>query len=212
MISRSLIALSLAFSFAAFPVQAHDGKHGAKAAAASPETVAGSKNVRTSPAEEERARHYFTNLPVVTHDGKTLRFYSDVLKGRVVLVNMFYTACKDACPLINQHLAYVQKQLGDRLGKDIFFVSLTVDPETDTPAVLAKYRKNYDAGDGWLFLTGEKKNIDMISRRLGHVYSKEEHFSGLLLGNVKTAHWQKSRANVPQAAIVQKLLMLAEEK
>ena len=159
--------------------------------------------------EERRARNYFTDLPVVTHEGKTLRFYSDVLKDRIVAVTFFYTNCQGMCPITNAKLSNVQKLLGDRMAREIYFVSISIDPETDTPEVLRDYREKFKAGKGWIFLTGEKKNIDTVTYRLGQTFPKETHSPYILLGNVKRAHWQKLRPNVPAEAIAARLEQIA---
>ena len=162
-------------------------------------------------SREDPARRYFTDLPLVTHEGQEVRFYSDVLKDRVVLITFFYTQCQGMCPIVNGKLSKVQDLLGERLGTDIFLISISVDPETDTPEVIRDYRKNFKAKDGWIFLTGNKQNIDKISRKLGQVYPKETHLPLLMLGNVKRARWTKLRPNVPDGAIAERLRQLASE-
>src|SRR5215467_3002903 len=90
----------------------------------------------SSVAREEKARTYFTDLPVIAQDGKERRFFSDVLKDKIVLINLFYTNCENTCPVINHTLAEVQDLLGDRLGNDIRLISITTDPARDTPSVV----------------------------------------------------------------------------
>lgn len=162
------------------------------------------------PAAEEKARAYFTDLPVVTQDGEELRFFSDVLKGRIVVLTMFYTQCTGACPLTNQKLAEVQDLLGDAMGRDYFFVSVTLDPETDTPQVLKKYAENFGARKGWYFLTGNKENIRTITRRLGQTDDNfQEHAVSFMLGNVPQAHWSRLPPNQPPEGIVGRLSLIA---
>jgi len=98
---------------------------------------------------------YIPNLPVVTHEGKTLRFYDDLIKGKIVLINFIYTSCQDVCPIATARLAQVEEKLGDKVGRDFFFISMTVDPEHDTPERLNEYAKAFGAGPGWLFVTGK---------------------------------------------------------
>src|SRR5499433_2894042 len=97
---------------------------------------------------------YIPNLPVITQDGKTLRFYDDVIKGKIVVLNFIYTNCPDICGLTTARMSQVEDKLGDAAGRDIFFVSLTVDPERDTPAKLKEYANAFHIGPRWLFLTG----------------------------------------------------------
>src|ERR687883_507990 len=106
---------------------------------------------------------YFPNVTLTTQDGASVRFYDDLIKGKIVAINLIYTTCKYACPLETARLAQVQQLLGDRMGRDVFFYSITIDPEHDTPAVLSEYADKYRAGPGWLFLKGAKADIELIS-------------------------------------------------
>lgn len=138
---------------------------------------------------------YFPNLPVVTHDGRVLRFYDDLIKGKIVVINFIYTSCSNICPLTTARLAEVRNQLGDAVGRDIFFYSITLDPLMDGPELLAKYAETYKAGPGWLFLTGKPDDIDLIRHKLGErsrVLS--EHRNAVMLGNDRTGEWQRDSA------------------
>jgi protein SCO1/2 len=96
---------------------------------------------------------WFTNVELQTHEGRTVRFYDDLLKDKIVLVNFMFTDCGDVCPGMTQNLADVQKLLGDRVGRDIFMYSISLQPEIDTPEKLKDYADMFDVGPGWLFLT-----------------------------------------------------------
>lgn len=143
--------------------------------------------------------NYFPNVTLTTHEGKTVRFYDDLLKGKIVAIDLIYTTCKYACPLETARLAQVQTLLGDRMGRDVFFYSITIDPEHDTPAVLKEYAEKYHAGPGWTFLTGKAEDIELISRKLG-LYSepnpanKDGHTPSLLVGNEATGQWMRNSA------------------
>ena len=89
-------------------------------------------------AAEEKARKYFTNLEVIDQDGQKLRFYDDVLKGKVVAINFIFTNCQGACPLMTRHLTLVRDLLGPDVGNEIHFVSISIDPVRDTPAACAR--------------------------------------------------------------------------
>lgn len=151
---------------------------------------------------ETKARAYFTDLPVVAHDGRELRFFTDLFKDKIVLVTMFYTECTGMCPIINNKLSLLQDQLGDRLGRDVFIVSVTLDPKTDTPAVLKDYAAKFGARDGWSFVTGRKEDIETITRKLGQVSDDiAAHSPYLMVGDVKRAVWKKFRPNIPEEVI-----------
>lgn len=138
--------------------------------------------------------NYFPNIPLTTHRGEKVRFFDDLLKDKVVAVNFIYTKCADACPMETARLLEVQRLLGDRLGKDIFFYSISIDPEHDTPEVLSAYAKNWKTGPGWTFLTGKDEDITALRKKLG-VYEadrkKKDHGLSMVIGNQKTGRWMK---------------------
>ncbi|MDH3279865.1 MAG: SCO family protein [Gammaproteobacteria bacterium] len=164
-------------------------------------------------ADEQKARDYFTDLPLITQDGEQVRFYTDVLKDRVVLINFVYTNCKDTCPLMTQMLLMVRDRLGELFDNPVHFVSISTDPERDTPQALTEFAKQQKADDpGWVFLTGEKNNIDFILKRLGQYTPQfEAHSTLMLAGNVRTRHWMKIPPMTPVPAIVVRLQTLASE-
>jgi len=142
---------------------------------------------------------FFPNVTLTTHRGQRVRFYDDLIKGKIVALDLIYTTCQYACPLETARLAQVQRLLGERMGRDVFFYSITIDPEHDTPAVLNEYAEKYRAGPGWLFLTGAKADIDALSRKLG-LYTEPDprnpdgHVPYLLVGNQATGQWMRNSA------------------
>jgi protein SCO1/2 len=140
-----------------------------------------------SPAEK-----YFSDVELINQDGHKMRFYSDVLKGKVVIINTFFTTCTSVCPPMNRNLERVQEALGDRLGKDAFLVSISVDPETDTPPRLKEYSRRFHARPGWIFLTGKKENVDWALYKLGqYVETKDGHTTIIIIGNEPKGLWKK---------------------
>ena len=138
------------------------------------------------------AHNYFTDVVLTDQHGKPVRFYSDVLQGRTVVIESFFTTCTGTCPLMNSTFAKIQNAVGDRLGKDVFLVSITVDPENDTPAKLKEYAAHMKARPGWMFLTGKKENVDQALHKLGlKVNSREEHKNLFLVGNEPKGLWKK---------------------
>jgi protein SCO1/2 len=137
--------------------------------------------------------NYFPNFPVVTQDGKTLNFYDDVIKGKRIVVSFIYTSCPDMCPLTTARLTQVEDELHDEMGHDLFFVSMTVDPEHDTPAKLKAFSKAFGTGPGWLFLTGKPEDIRAINARLGDKSrSLSDHRNEIVLGNDNTGEWARN--------------------
>lgn len=138
------------------------------------------------------ARKYFSDVELVDQDGQKHRFYSDLLAGRTVVVDAFYTSCNGACPVMEQKLATLQDWLGDRLGKEAYLLSITVDPQVDTPARLKEYSQRLGARPGWFFLTGKKENVDWALYKLGYfVEQKEAHSNLLIMGKESTGLWKK---------------------
>ena len=135
------------------------------------------------------------NVPVVTQDGKTLNFYDDLIKDKIVVLNFIYTSCKDICPLATARLGEAQDKLGDRLGRDIFFYSISIEPERDTPERLKQYADAFHAGPGWLFLTGLPEDIQDIRYKFGDRRPDlVDHRNDVVLGNGATGEWQRENA------------------
>jgi protein SCO1/2 len=136
------------------------------------------------------------NVILLTQNNKPVRFYDDLIKGRVVLINFMFTTCKTTCPMTRANLLKVQKALGDHLGRDIFIYSLTLDAATDTPKTLDKYAKSIGAKPGWTFLTGKPADIEMLRRKLGFYdpdpkidADRTQHGAVVLLGNDAAGRW-----------------------
>src|SRR5919199_1924918 len=149
---------------------------------------------------ERWAANEFPNVPLTTQDGATVRFYDDLIKGKAVAINLMYTSCKDECPLETARLVQTQKILGDRVGKDLFFYSITIDPRIDTPEVLKDYADKFHVGPGWLFLTGEENDIRLVAKKLGLNYSRDQltaadgHGTSLMLGDEPSGQWMRNSA------------------
>src|SRR5215467_1296952 len=153
---------------------------------------------RDARASTHWGANYFPNVPLIDQNGRTLHLYDDLLKGKTVVVNLIYTHCVDSCPLETARLLQVQKMLGDRMGKDVFFYSISIDPEHDTPAVLKEYAEKFHAGPGWLFLTGKMTDIDLVAHKLGLYYdpglNRDGHTVDLMIGNEPTGLWTRNSA------------------
>jgi protein SCO1 len=142
---------------------------------------------------------YFPNVALVTQDGKTVRFYEDLIKGKSVLINVIYTSCTDVCPLETANLVQLQRLLGARVGKDIFFYSISIDPKRDTPAVLKAYAQKFGVGPGWLFLTGKPEDIKLVNKKLGLMQARDVdnldgHTPWLMLGAEPVGQWTRNSA------------------
>lgn len=201
----SILSICAACCLAAPVAFSHTGPHAdAQAAAApapAPAAAAGTRDPRT----------YFTDAELKTQDGRKIRFYSDMLKERVVVVNVMYASCKDACPLITRQLTEVKDELGDLFGSKVFFVSITSDPVRDTPRALKRYAQEQQADvAGWSFLGGSKKNVDAVLKRLGALSENfEEHATLLYILDVDNKRMRKMLPNLPPKAIAEAARIIA---
>jgi protein SCO1 len=144
-------------------------------------------------AATDRRRSRFPNVPLHTHENQEVRFYDDLLKDKTVLINFMYTECQGGCPLTTTNLVRVQQALGERVGRDIFMYSISVDPEHDTPAELRTYATRFEVQPGWLFLTGAKANIARLRASFGDnprlEASQSNHLSVIRLGIEPLERW-----------------------
>ena len=159
--------------------------------------VAGSVHAQQPAAprtqEENNAQRYFTDTVLVDQNGERVRFYTDLLKDKTVIIDTFFATCQASCLPMNRNLAQIQEGLGDRLGKDVHILSISVDPTVDTPTLLKAYSKKLNAKPGWYFLTGDKENIEFILKKLGQfVDDKNDHLNIFIIGNNRTGLWKKA--------------------
>lgn len=139
------------------------------------------------------AKKYFTDVELVNQNGQKVRFYSDLLQGKVVIINSFFATCAGSCLPLTRNLEKLQQALGERMGKEVHILSISVDPTVDTPTSLKAYAKKLNAGPGWHFLTGDKESVDFALKKIGHfVDSKESHLNIFIIGNERTGLWKKA--------------------
>lgn len=166
-----------------------------------------------SKSPSDAAASYFPNHILLTQDNKPVHFYQDLLKGKIVLVNFFFTTCQGICPPMTANLAKVQGLLNDHVGKEVVMISISVDPVTDTPQALKKYAESFKVQPGWYFLTGKKENVDWVLYKLGgYVEDKQKHTSVLIIGNEATGEWMKMHAMAKPTEIAGAVTKLLDSK
>ncbi|MGH9872357.1 MAG: SCO family protein [Pyrinomonadaceae bacterium] len=154
-------------------------------------------------AEQSPTQKYFTDVVLINQNGEKMRFYSDLLKGKVVIINSFFATCQGSCLPMSRNLEKVQQALGDHVGKDVFIISISVDPLVDTPAKLKDYAKKFNARPGWYFLTGDKENVEFALKKLGHfVDDKQNHLNIFIIGNERTGLWKKAFGLAQSAELI----------
>ena len=174
----------------------------------------GAQSKSAAPDDKEApARNYFTDVQLINQDGKPMRFYSDLLKDKVVIINTFFTTCTSVCPPMSRNLEQVQSWLGDRLGKDVHIISISVDPAVDTPPRLKDYAQKYKAKPGWFFLTGNKENAEFALRKIGSfVESRDDHSTVIIIGNLNTGLWKKAMGMAKPEDLIKVVESVVDDK
>jgi len=188
------------------------------AAVATPPTVllAGAFAAPTAQPAPPVGKGRFPNVALTTHQGKQVRFYDDVIRGnKINIINMMYTQCPDVCGGALVNMARAQKLLGERMGRDVFMYSITLDPRQDTPQVLARHAELIGAGPNWTFLTGQETDIQLLRRALGFVDTDPEvdrdlrsHTGMLRAGNDALDRWIACPAWAPARQLAQSALWI----
>jgi protein SCO1/2 len=154
----------------------------------------------------------YTNAVLRTQDNEEVKFYDDLIRGKQCVVNFMYAECQGSCPLVTQTLKKTYRELKDRMGKDLFFYSITIKPEDDTPAAMKHYAQMRNADlPGWYFLTGESFDIETIRFRLfgmdhpGFDLDTTLHTSYLRIINDARNSWGMAQAFATQRNILRRI-------
>ena len=154
-------------------------------------------------AEGEIRAPQIPDVPVLDQNGRKLRFYSDLVKGKTVAINFIFTTCATICPPLTATFRKVQQETAERAGRDVSFISISVDPATDSPDRLKEFSDKFKVGPGWAFVTGSKPDIDHLLRALGaYVGDKVNHTPMVLIGNDQSGHWTRAYGLAPAATLV----------
>lgn len=174
----------------------------------------GAREVSSTAARTRVQQRFFPNLPLVTHEGKEVLFYDDLIKDKIVLLNMMYAKCDGICMPTTMNLVKVQKllreQYGERFGREIVMYSLTLRPEQDSPATLRQYATAHGTGPGWWFLTGKPGDMEQLRRKLGYVdldpqidKTRLSHTGNVKYGNEARTIWSACPGLSQPAAIAE---------
>ena len=140
-----------------------------------------------------RKKMTIPDVEVLDQEGNALHFYSDLIKGKTVAINFIFTNCTTICPPLAATFARVQREMGDKVGKDVHFISISVDPLTDTPERLKAWGAKFKAGAGWTFVTGTKQEMDKLLYALGaSVSRREDHTPSVIIGNDVKGVWTRT--------------------
>jgi protein SCO1 len=155
---------------------------------------------------------HFPNVLLRTQDNRAVRFYDDLVKGKLVIISFMFTSCTDLCPRTTANLVKVKDALGAHAGRDVFLISVSVDPAHDTAAVLKKYTERFHTGPGWTFVTGGVEDVALIQRKLGVAATDDEpdHTGMLVYGNDATGSWSAMPAMLSPGTVARTVLRLVE--
>jgi protein SCO1/2 len=182
------------------PAHAEAGASGVKAGAEMPSADSGYTAAHESHAS---AKMTIPDVELLDQDGRRLHFYSDLVKGKVVVINFIFTTCTTVCPPLGATFARVQKELGERAGRDVRLISVSVDPVTDTPERLKAWGAKFHAAEGWTFVTGPKPQVDELLRALGAATANPAgHTPTVLIGNDAKGQWTRTYGLARPAVLV----------
>lgn len=140
-----------------------------------------------------RNKMVIPDVPILDQHGNKLHFYTDLIKGKTVAINFIFTNCTTICPPLAATFARLQKEMGDKVGKDVHLISISVDPVTDTPERLKAWGAKFKAGPGWTFVTADKQEMDKLLNALGAAVSKrEDHTPAMIIGNDLKGVWTRT--------------------
>lgn len=147
------------------------------------------------------------DIELVNQSGERVRFNSDVIKGRVAVITSFLTNCSSFCPITQEKLAQLAKVLGDKMGREVVFISVSVDPENDTPERMKAWGEKFHIQTGWSLVSGKKDDVEALLKSLGlYVAIPQRHQSALLIGNQKSG-WSR----VSSWSTAEKLARIVDE-
>ena len=169
----------------------------------------------TKSSREKLQARYFPNFELTTHEGKKVRFYDDLIKDKIVVINFMYAQCEGICVPVTQNLKRVQNLLGKRVGRDIFMYSITLKPDEDTPEKLKHYVQMHKLKPGWTFLTGKSDEIALLRKKLGFSDAKAKldkdvtnHIGMIRYGNEAHQWWAMCPGQANPPWIVESILWM----
>jgi protein SCO1/2 len=147
---------------------------------------------------------------LLDQDGQPIRFHRDLVAGKVVAMNFIFTTCTTICPPMGAIFAKLQEELGDQFGREVYLISISVDPTTDTPERLKAWSERFGAGPGWTLVTGPKAVVDDLLKSL-QVFTPDfaDHTPTVLVGNERTGVWKRAYGLAPAAKLAELIAEVA---
>jgi protein SCO1/2 len=166
--------------------------------------VSVSRALADTPQTPSRSDIRLADVQLADRDGRAIDFAKEAIGDRIVAIDFIYTNCRTLCPFQSATFKLLQDRLVDRLGRDVWLISLSLDPSSDTPKRLKDFSDNFDPAPGWLWLTGRRQAMDSVLQGLGVSASDfKEHAPLILVGDAKFGRWTQLNA-LPAAAQIEK--------
>ncbi len=172
-----------------------------------------------TPVRKPRPSDRIPDAAVLNHRGESLRFYSDLVADRPVVLNFMYVQCRGSCPGTSALLSRLWPVLDRALGPSLRLISITLDPEDDRPEQLSEYAKAYlpsaPLQSEWQFLTGTKEDIESLRRGLGYTdpdprldADRTQHASLLTFGNDALNRWASLPVGIPEPEMLRGMVRI----
>ena len=176
--------------------------HAAPAQPAAPSTAAETQNT---------LRLNVPDVPVLDQNGKRRSFYKDLVAGRSVAINFIFTSCTSICSPLSATFKAMQTEVARKAGGDVHFISVSVDPLSDTPEELNKFAKKFEAGPGWTFVTGSRASIDAILKAYDvSAGDPNDHSPMIYLGHEPSKRWVRTYGLASPQQLVERLTGLSK--
>ena len=167
---------------------------------------------KATKADSPSAPVRIPDITVYDQDGRKLRFYSDLVRDKTVAINFIFTTCTTICPPLTATFRKVQQEMGNRVGRDVALISISVDPTTDVPERLKNFSAKFNAQPGWSFVTGSKLDIDQLLVALGaYAGDKNDHTPMIVVGNEKAQYWTRTYGLAEPRALVKVITEAADK-
>jgi protein SCO1 len=153
------------------------------------------------------------DVAVLDEDGKEVRFYTELVKGKIVVINFIFTTCTTVCPPLGATFARLQRSINSDMAKEVNLISISVDPAVDTPERLKAWAGKFGAQPGWKLITGSRAELDKLLRALGgYAARKEDHTPTVLIGDAERNKWTRVYGLAKPAKLAETIQQLIDSK
>jgi len=169
--------------------------------------------IKPAMVAQENTVVQLADVQLTDQNGKGINLKRDLVSDRIVVMGFIYTSCTTVCPVVSSIMARVHKQLGDKVGREVQIVSITVDPQRDNPQRLLSYASKFQAGPGWSWLTGSQQAINDTLKGLGTwTPDPQNHPPLILVGDGRSNHWTRFYGFADPAQLIERVEQLRADR